>query len=545
MRLLPILTSGPYNLAFAAAIVTGLALAYRAGQRGKIPTLSWNLLLAVTVTAAIVGSKTIFLDFDSIAPGEKTNLGGIILGLLAAAATAWTLGISARRTLDALTIPALCAMAIGRIGCFFAGCCAGTSTTFAWGIRDADGHLVHPVQLLEAGGDLLLVLWLRSRRIERAPGARVLAGAAGYALLRFGTEFLRADRTAVAGLNLVQWSLLVLLLVIGALARRTRTATPERVDSSFSPDSPPHLALMLAVAVATLTLVGANWFVPLEQAVLLLAAGAIAGSALRVACEKALPSWGRRLRPFTLAPRIGAMLLLQTPAPEPPSTEFVISSAVMRGTYHQFLSMQQVSADCDGNPVYGATGAGRESQAVLTSAGVRQRLNSGSEISLDALYLSGRDLVRDRPEGAPAENPVLPIRLAGYGGAFTFESDSARLRLIMLGGTLSRAGIHSRGPAVGANARFIRNGLYVEANYTERDFFATLGDFSYVGLGYQTRRRGIRGMIGTGQGAAVDFTIPIQNWEAEVKYRSAKTTKLGLSPGNGLSVGLRTAIRIR
>jgi phosphatidylglycerol:prolipoprotein diacylglycerol transferase len=113
----------------------------------------------------------------------------------------------------------------GRLGCFLAGCCFGAASHVPWGASfpagsvafdelQSDGLVaagagrtppLHPTQLYEAGGELLLfgaLLWLQgrwSRRNPRTgeravrPGTLLLTYAAGYALLRFTVEIFRGD----------------------------------------------------------------------------------------------------------------------------------------------------------------------------------------------------------------------------------------------------------------------------------------------------------------------------------------------------------------
>lgn len=92
--------------------------------------------------------------------------------------------------------------AIGRVGCFFAGCCFGTPCDLPW----AHGGR-HPAQLYESLGALLLfVLVLAARRLRRVPGEAFLGFGVGYGLLRFALEFLRDDTSPVSGgLTLHQW----------------------------------------------------------------------------------------------------------------------------------------------------------------------------------------------------------------------------------------------------------------------------------------------------------------------------------------------------
>jgi phosphatidylglycerol:prolipoprotein diacylglycerol transferase len=104
--------------------------------------------------------------------------------------------------------------AIGRLGCFAAGCCFGKESG-PWGVAFPSGSVafeelgslgalspgasytppLHPTQLYEAGGELAIfacLLALRPRWRAR-PGALVLAYAALYAGLRFVVELFRGD----------------------------------------------------------------------------------------------------------------------------------------------------------------------------------------------------------------------------------------------------------------------------------------------------------------------------------------------------------------
>ncbi len=97
----------------------------------------------------------------------------------------------------------------GRLGCFAAGCCYGRPTVRAWGVRFTDpssmvpvglrGVALHPTQLYEAAGELLifLCLWLAVRPcLERGqikPGFLTGAYFLAYSILRFSLEFWRGD----------------------------------------------------------------------------------------------------------------------------------------------------------------------------------------------------------------------------------------------------------------------------------------------------------------------------------------------------------------
>ena len=127
----------------------------------------------------------------------------------------------------------------GRIGCFLHGCCYGARTDGVLGVcfpahapawweqvnagllpRTAACSLpVLPTQLFEAGANLLLFLamYLIYRRFGTRTGFASGAYLIGYAIVRFGMEFLRGDpRLAVAGLSIGQ-TISAALFLAGAL----------------------------------------------------------------------------------------------------------------------------------------------------------------------------------------------------------------------------------------------------------------------------------------------------------------------------------------
>ena len=62
-------------------------------------------------------------------------------------------GVPAGRVLDITTPGLLFGMTIGRVGCFFGGCCAGRPTASRWGLWSSDRRLGVrriPTQLLES-----------------------------------------------------------------------------------------------------------------------------------------------------------------------------------------------------------------------------------------------------------------------------------------------------------------------------------------------------------------------------------------------------------
>ena len=111
---------------------------------------------------------------------------------------------------------------LGRVGCFFEGCCHGRPTSMPWGVSFYSfsvpeawrGMPLHPVQLYEAFGELVLFLFLAYSVMPRIRAKKYAYGSAFflyillYALLRFVMEFFRGDDRGVfflPGLSPSQW----------------------------------------------------------------------------------------------------------------------------------------------------------------------------------------------------------------------------------------------------------------------------------------------------------------------------------------------------
>jgi phosphatidylglycerol---prolipoprotein diacylglyceryl transferase len=91
------------------------------------------------------------------------------------------------------------AVAIGRLGCFLTGCCAGRVTSSRWGIWSSDrriGARRIPTQLLESGAGLLIgvtALPLTLIHMRAVHGAVFVAAFAVYLAVRHLLVRLRAE----------------------------------------------------------------------------------------------------------------------------------------------------------------------------------------------------------------------------------------------------------------------------------------------------------------------------------------------------------------
>jgi phosphatidylglycerol:prolipoprotein diacylglycerol transferase len=133
-------------------------------------------------------------------------------------------GLPFLKTCDILAPGLALGESLGRIGCFFAGCCYGRPTDLPWGVTFTHpnslaqlGVSLHPTQLYSSAAAVLMFIILVSfRRFKRAEGQVVFLYVLLYALGRLIIENFRGDERGllVAGyLTLTQTIAIVLIPV--------------------------------------------------------------------------------------------------------------------------------------------------------------------------------------------------------------------------------------------------------------------------------------------------------------------------------------------
>ena len=223
-----------HGLAIVLGVGSGALLAVR---RAREPA---RVLVAVAAVAAasLAGGHALFALLHggggALWSGGLASTGGIAAALAAACIVARVTRRPAGELLDALVPAGLVALAIGRVGCFLAGCCYGRPTALPWGVVfPALGPPArHPLQLYSAAGDLLLLLLLPRR--APVPGAVARRGCIGFGCLRAALETLRDPATTdpIPGgwLTLPQAAALLLALAAACLRPREPSiyASPRR-----------------------------------------------------------------------------------------------------------------------------------------------------------------------------------------------------------------------------------------------------------------------------------------------------------------------------
>ena len=138
------------------------------------------------------------------------------------------------KTGDSFAVPVAAAVAIGRLGCFVAGCCHGTVTTLALGQSTSATatHRRHPTQLYESAFHLaaaLALAWLQRRGLLR--GQLIKLYIIAYLIYRFLTEFIRPEPVLALGLTGYQWACLGLVPVfVGLWVRDAQGSAPGKAS---------------------------------------------------------------------------------------------------------------------------------------------------------------------------------------------------------------------------------------------------------------------------------------------------------------------------
>jgi phosphatidylglycerol:prolipoprotein diacylglycerol transferase len=249
-------------LAFLSALLIAAHLASRDGlPRERVYDLGLWMLLA-----AIVGSKFLMLFTEPEYREDPARLisldflrsGGVFYGGFIAATLAGYFLIRRYKlpwwkTADAFAPGIALGNAIGRQGCFAAGCCWGKPTSMPWGVEFTEagnrvtgvplGVHLHPTQLYESFGALLVfffLIWLHRRK--RFSGQVILFYAVLYGVMRFTIEFFRDDPrgdilglTTLTGLSTSQMlSIIVGVTGLILLIRRWRRASGEEKPGKVS-----------------------------------------------------------------------------------------------------------------------------------------------------------------------------------------------------------------------------------------------------------------------------------------------------------------------
>ncbi|MEM7606710.1 MAG: prolipoprotein diacylglyceryl transferase family protein [Myxococcota bacterium] len=237
---------GNFGIMLAVAMLVAAVVATRAASRGGIDSGSAIAAAGFTAAGALFGASFLYHVVEFFRTGSVSSAfatqgivfyGAPIGGALALYFTAPRLGLPLGRFLD-LAVPGIpMAHAMGRLGCFFGGCCFGRpydgpfSVQYTHPLAPAAQESVfrHAVPLYESALLLmlaaLLMFWPK-RRV--GSGEHVGVYLAVYAVIRATTETFRGDgvRGVWFGVSTSQWISIGMFLVGVWLLQRARRPLP-------------------------------------------------------------------------------------------------------------------------------------------------------------------------------------------------------------------------------------------------------------------------------------------------------------------------------
>jgi phosphatidylglycerol---prolipoprotein diacylglyceryl transferase len=212
-----------YATLVGLGVLVGLGLEALLLSHGHYSLFRPMLFSVIAILAGVIGGKGWYV---AVHRGKKFDgwcIQGFVAGaavVVAAAALAGP-GIPAGAFLAAAAPSLLIGMAIGRPGCFWAGCCTGRPTAARWGIWSSDRRLGcrrAPAQLLEAlsaliSGVVVLAVVLADGLARSGPVAVV--GLAVYTLCRQFILGLRAEPRVWPYGRRVTGTIAALALIVG------------------------------------------------------------------------------------------------------------------------------------------------------------------------------------------------------------------------------------------------------------------------------------------------------------------------------------------
>ncbi|MBR0982308.1 prolipoprotein diacylglyceryl transferase [Bradyrhizobium liaoningense] len=219
----------------AAWLAAAAAVYWLSRQRLQFPAQSFELpyiaalVFGAGLGAYLFGSANLWLSGES---GIARSVEGAIAGgIVAIELYKWSAGI-VLRTGARFALPLALGIAIGRLGCYFAGLddfTYGTPTALPWAHDFGDGILRHPVQLYESAAMAVFALLYMLAVVNR--NAFVITNGFYLVLVYYGAqrflwEFLKPYGTLIGPFTLFHLLSLSILLYAGVMLATAPKARP-------------------------------------------------------------------------------------------------------------------------------------------------------------------------------------------------------------------------------------------------------------------------------------------------------------------------------
>jgi phosphatidylglycerol:prolipoprotein diacylglycerol transferase len=254
------LTLHTYGFLLAIAFITGLWVASREAKAAGLDGSRVTDMAVYVLIAGLIGAKVLLVVVEwqyytrnprellSILQSGGVFYGGLIFAIPVAFWYARKHVLPAWRTADVLAPAVAIGQAIGRLGCFCAGCCYGRPAEVPWAVTFHDSYAartvgtpldtpLHPTQLYEAAACLFIFfVLLRMARRKRFDGQVTLAYVLLYSMARFAIEFYRGDAvrgTVFGWLSTSQF--IALLLAVGVVVVLPYVMKRNRLDTPPAP----------------------------------------------------------------------------------------------------------------------------------------------------------------------------------------------------------------------------------------------------------------------------------------------------------------------
>jgi phosphatidylglycerol:prolipoprotein diacylglycerol transferase len=227
-----------YGVLVALGFLVGLSVTVKLARKGGLDPEKVTNLAVYVALAGLIGAKLLMIAFDwpdiqifSLSTLQAAGVfqGGLILALVTAFFYIRHNKLPLLPVCDAFAPGVAIGHAIGRLGCFAAGCCWGKECHLPWAVTfknpEANGLTgvplnvpLHPAQLYESATEALLFAFLYWRYGRaHAPGQIIGLYLLISSIARFLIEFERFHEQATAyGLSITQW-IAIALASVGAI----------------------------------------------------------------------------------------------------------------------------------------------------------------------------------------------------------------------------------------------------------------------------------------------------------------------------------------
>ena len=229
-----------FHPGYAVSVLLGFALVFgfplTKHMTDRRDRRRYYILQGITLLGAAFGAKLAVLMGDAQWPlkhfddwtlllfSGRSIIGALLFGFLAAEAAKPLMAYKIPPN-DRFAVVLPFSIAIGRFGCYLAGCCRGLPYESPWSITYADGIARHAIPFYEmafhlAAGLLLLQLYRQKILFGRLFALYLIL----YGVFRFQTEFLRVTEKAFLGYSAYQWFAIAAVIAgIVAIIASTRS----------------------------------------------------------------------------------------------------------------------------------------------------------------------------------------------------------------------------------------------------------------------------------------------------------------------------------